>query len=177
LKLEAVNKTAPIEGYDGNTIFTTPSASSTFGYGLIPVRFKIKKGTPFKETTYGARMHSVGVRLGRFQDFTIQDPSVIENWSYGTPELYDEIVRDVLRISSGKRALSYKEAEPWGEGMERLYSQAADDNVQDESTLKRSLLELIREILNGEGRIVYASGVCSDPVAAYDTDKHTWMNP
>jgi hypothetical protein len=105
-------------------------------------------------------------------DFYISDGSVVDSWSFGTPQQYDEIVRDIIRLQSGKRGISYtSQGGPVGS------LPAWDGHVTNEYVIKQNLLEMIREILNGEGRIFYAKGSCRNLKRHFSTDKHSYMNP
>jgi hypothetical protein len=159
------------------TVFTSVSPASTFGYGKIVIRFKIKKEIPYHRETMGAQDHEIGVRMEECQDFCIKDSSVVESWSYGTPEIYDEVVRDALRIASGKQAWVYFAHKPKGKGLQRVYSQPVDNHVQSEENLKQNLLELIREILNHEGGVFFPKNGCRDRAQHFSTDKHSYINP
>ncbi len=161
-------------------LFTSLSAASTFNYGQIPIRIKVKPQVVFKKTEWGASQRVVAYRDGQFQDFAISDSSVIESWSYATPELYDEIVRDILRITSGKRAVSYNIGEPVkSKGIDRLLSKCADTHIHscDSTRLKRQLFKMAEMILNGEGRVYYADGSCRNRKRHYETLKPTYINP
>jgi hypothetical protein len=105
------------------SLYTTSSAAATFGYGPIPMRFKIKKGTRFKFFANASPYqcddyvkknlvnkdelkNTVIVRYElrdsglAFLDYIICSANVIDSWSYGTPENYDEILADVNWMSS-----------------------------------------------------------------------------
>lgn len=105
------------------TLFTTHSAAATFGYGQIPMRFKLKPGVKIRRafgwqadqcSKYVARgflseadldntlIARVDVRSNGFSlmEYLICSPSVIESWSYGTEEHFDEIVRDHVWMST-----------------------------------------------------------------------------
>lgn len=98
------------------TLFTTPSAAGTFGYGPIPVRFKIKPGVKFKllvtprahgceeylyyqlvtakeiQDTIVVKAH-IGSNYS-YLEYSLCSPSVIESWSFAMPDHYDEILAD-----------------------------------------------------------------------------------
>jgi hypothetical protein len=164
-------------GYSA-AIFTTMSAASTFYYGTIPVRIKLKAGTPIR-VGQGNIDGAVSYRTSDdYQDFKISDSSVIESWSYGTPEHYDEIVRDILKISSGEPAIRYVRGAPAGSGVERLYQNAPVKYVApNENGLKADLLEMIRTILAGKGRIYFSKGACRNREVHFSSPKHDYMNP
>jgi hypothetical protein len=166
----------PGAGIDSGTLFTTIDPVSTFCYGPIQIRVKIKSGTPFHYNSFGGYSGAVGYRTGSYQDFTVADSSIIESWSYGTPEQYDEIVRDIQRISSGQRAIRYEKGAPYGNGISRVLS-SIDSHDGSEKALKAALLQQINMILKGEGRIHYAQGTCRNRNKAFQTDHHTYFNP
>ena len=171
-------------------IFSTISAVSTYGYGAIPVRFEIRASAPYMFTgTYmqdGEKLKGVAIRKDNYHDFTFEDAGLVESWSFGTPELYDEIVRDILRFRSGKRASVYSETYSYNEAlsaktidayMRRLYGQGADGYEQNEEVLKENLLEVLREILANEGRLIFPSGTCGDFEQHYSTGQPNYINP
>lgn len=103
--------------------------------------------------------------------------SPVSTYSYGTPQHYDEIVRDIIQISSGQRALGNKAGEPSGQGLSRLYNDGLSEvNQQDETELKKVLLEMIKMILNKEGRIFYAKGSCRNKNSHFDTQRPTYFD-
>src|SRR3569623_1459155 len=111
----------------------------------------------------------------------IDGAGVIESYSYGTPEIYDEVVRDTLRIASGKPARTYTEGiGRWNNatGMERVYGAGVGERTdQTETLLKSRFLALIDSILNHQGRIIYSSGVCQNRRLHYATTHPTYINP
>lgn len=94
-------------------LFSTLSPSSTFGYGIVPIRIKIKPSVKFKFFVNPGSIscdsfsgnteewgNTVFVRYaelsqsGSIVDYIICSSSVIESWSYYTAKHYDEILRD-----------------------------------------------------------------------------------
>lgn len=112
-----------------------------------------------------------------YQEFNISDAAVNESWSYGTPEQYDEIVKDIIRISSGKRAQGYYVFEPKGIGIERFIGYLSDGLADNEETLKQSLLGMLEMILNGKGRIHYAKEICRNRNLHFSTRHHSYFRP
>jgi hypothetical protein len=160
----------------------TPAA--TFAYGSTLVRVKIKDGTPFRSGHHKAKDGQVWFwkdKLG--QDFTISDSSVIESWSYGTAEIYDELVRDLKRIESDQRAQLYfydpkDKDEKAHKGLDKLLKLGlVDDAYFTEETLKKNMLSLISRILKDEGAIHFQKGSCRGYEAHYSTKKPTYFNP
>ncbi len=154
-------------------LYATISAVATYQYGEIPVRIKLKSGTPIKVLNeVKSESGEVVYNYWGGHDFYISDGSVVDSWSFGTPQQYDEIVRDIIRLQSGKRGISYtSQGGPVGS------LPAWDGHVTNEYVIKQNLLEMIREILNGEGRIFYAKGSCRNLKRHFSTDKHSYMNP
>lgn len=160
-------------------LYTSLTPASTYAYGLIQVRFKIRPEVEFDTSFFGGKnKKEVQVHTLTYQEFNIFDSSVIESFSYGTPEQYDETVRDILKLASGDRAQAYYSRAPRGWGMRRLYgSFLADGLTVSEEVLKSNLLEMIRMILNGEGRIHYVKEACQSRGRFFSTDRPTYFNP
>lgn len=98
------------------SLYTISSAAATFGYGVIPLRFKIKPGVRFKllvspstnecdgfvranyatpselKTTIFTRLHKDGDFS--FFEHIVCSPNVISSWSFGYTFHYDEILAD-----------------------------------------------------------------------------------
>jgi hypothetical protein len=170
------------EGFvnDGRNIYASNSAASTFGYGEELVRLKVRKDALFQSTWHGTEPGEIGVRDDVFHDFVVRDSDLIESWSYGTPEIYDEVVRDVLRYKSGKRVTVYSEhglKERPAKGLARLWAQAEDGYAQDEAGLKRRLLRLIQTILSGEGGVFYPEDLCPSRASHYKPNRPSYINP
>lgn len=159
-------------------LYATISPVATYAYGLIPVRLKIKKGTSYKLTSnvQGSDREIVYYPWPG-EDFILKTGTYVENWSYGTPEHYDEIVRDIRWIASGKPGIVYYGA-PNGQGLERVNSlRVFDGHEGGEPVLKKSLLEMIRMILSEEGRIYYQKGSCRNRTKAFQVPKPTYFAP
>lgn len=174
----------PVSGQAASgTLFASLSPSATFGCGTTLIRVKLKPTTPFVSSGFGTQTGMVGVRQdGAYNDITVSDASLIQSWSYGTPEIYDEIVRDVLRYQSGGRVFAYNEmmytiGVNQGGGIQRLYQQASDGHAMDEPTLKTNLLNLIRQILSGEGGVFYAGGTCRNRDLNFSTNDPSFIDP
>lgn len=162
----------PNPGYTLDTLFT---AIGSYGYGLIPVRIR-------------AKARSVPVNyLGGDQNF--ESAREIESWSFGTPEHYDEIVRDYQRYKSGGLWVGYFAVHTWdGYKMghspdddifrdELFMKDILDGHYFSEENLKASMLKMVQMILNGEGRIYYAKGQCRNRKLEFETGLPTYINP
>lgn len=168
-------------GVGGGRIFATISPASTFGYGSTLVRLKPKSDDVFSKHYDHQK---ISVRQDIFHDLVVAHQSSIESWSYGTPEIYDELVRDILRYQSGKRVSTYSELDRENTsvsmkyfGIDRLFAQNPDVHRHDETQLKMNLLELIRQILMEEGRIHYAKGTCRNRALHYSAKRPSYFNP
>lgn len=183
-KLEVMKASMPNDGVwtgspnpEKENVFTAITPATTYAYGPIQVRFKIKKGTTFIEKYFSSGPNVI-VNTSMFQEFILRHGEVIESWSYGTPEQYDETIKDIVRISSGKRAQAYYVYQkPRGFGIHRFLSKLADGLVDNKQMLKKHLLEMIRMILNKEGRIHYSQNSCHNRSNFFATDKPTYFNP
>jgi hypothetical protein len=183
-KLELMKKEMPDgEVWSGplfpwpNRLYTTLTPAITFMYGPVQIRIKIKPGV-----RYGYPYNNKNQILFENTDlveYYFNDSSVVESWSYGTPEQYDEIVRDYLRIKSGKRALLYGVfggAAP-GIGLMSNFNTAWDSHPAGDDVFQQNLLTLIRMILNGEGSIHYSKGACRNRAKEFSTTKPTYFDP
>lgn len=163
-------------------IFTSISAISTFAYGDTVIRFKIKKGTPFVLSEFGAGEGKVSVRDDTvYHDYTFDSSDIVESWSYNTPEIYDELVRDILRISSGNTSQIYNGSLAGSKlvGIDRLIrtSNNLDGHKVSIQSLKSTLLKLINAILMNEGRIHYNEGSCRNRDLHYSTTTPNYITP
>ncbi|MDD4973994.1 MAG: hypothetical protein PHY93_06565 [Bacteriovorax sp.] len=163
-------------------VWATISPVSTFNYGLIPIRFKLKKGTPFtnKDSRWSDSDGIIAYSLPDLMDFIIPSGKYIESWSYGTSELYDEIIKDILQIRSGEKVVTYyhltQDLVHTTNNIKRVFKSGVPENEkQTETVLKTRLLELIKMILADEGKVYYQNGVCHNRKAHY-TEKPTYFN-
>lgn len=98
-------------------LWATISPVASFCYGLIPVRIKLKQHVWFKSMLSRQRADPYMAKLAQFfsypkveylfqglVDFAIDDSNAIESWSFGTPEHYDEIMREVEWMYTHKRS-------------------------------------------------------------------------
>ena len=103
------------------SLFTTQSPVATFGYGRVPLRFKIRDDIKMKlliSPRYGEYLcedliknknrnvkseeiyNTIFVRTEiqssgfSFQEYIICSPQIIESWSYLTEEHFDEMLKD-----------------------------------------------------------------------------------
>jgi hypothetical protein len=162
-------------------VYSTISAVATFEYGPVPIRFKVRSDIPMKAVTSPSQANNSGeityYTAQRFEDFYLLDGTSIDSWSFGTPEQYDEIVRDIQRMITGKPAIFYTN-DPQVNGYQTLENlDAWDGHRASLESLKQSLLTMIKQIVNGEGRIFYREGVCRNRRKHFETTKPTYINP
>lgn len=172
----------------GYSMATAISPASSFSYGLDQIRIKLKKTAEFNRNP--VLKNKAVIFSSVVNEFDIADSNMIESWSYGTPEQYDEIVRDILRVTSGKRAIllnsqappDLKASDPHS-GLHRLFrgngteTEGWDGHPGTELELKVALLNHIKMILNGEGRIIYSKEACRNRRFYFQTDKPSYFNP
>jgi hypothetical protein len=146
----------------GRNLDTVASAIGSFGYGMFPVRVKLKPG-----------------RLAPPSEYIVNDGSEVESWSFGTPEHYDEIVRDYLRYESKQPWIGYwGTASFQGDQHDRLFfPERLDGHEFSEQNLKAALLAMVQMILKGEGRIFYSSDTCRNRKLAFETRFPNYVNP
>lgn len=129
------------------SLYTTQSPVATFGYGRVPLRFKIRPQTKMKlfispsadncdgfihdklvkkEDLDSTIIVRTELRSGgfSFQEYIICSPKVIESWSYLTEEHFDEILKD-FRWATTK---DYKEWEGYNKsnGVDKLIGNGVD---------------------------------------------------
>lgn len=87
------------------TLYATRGPISTFGYGDLSIRIRLRDNVQFRQHNAFLRCDLEGDKHkgivylradGYFSDWTFCDPDVIHSWSYGTPEHYDEIVQELI---------------------------------------------------------------------------------
>lgn len=94
-------------------LFLTRAPISTFPYGNISMRIKLKAGVKFKDSKARCDVPveeaetTVYVRTSMLSEFIICSPKVIHSISYGTKEHYDEIIRDYSQHKLNPAAASY----------------------------------------------------------------------
>ena len=161
----------------GSNIWATVSAVSTYSYGGTVIRLKIKPDAVYAPGfSSGAHQIAYGSNFG-LQDYILSDSDVIESYSFDTPELYDEVVKDILRISSGQSFMGYKNNVPAGATMNNVYNAGTvERGPQTEEVLRARLTLMLQMILGNKGQIVYSQGVCRSREAAYQTAKPTYIN-
>lgn len=165
-------------------LYMALTPASTYAYGPTLIRIKIKKGTPFRAQNYSAEKKEIGFWKDQLaQDFTLSDSSVIESISTGTEEIYDEMVRDLLRIQSNKRAQLYfydpkDKDDSQRSSLDKLTGIGQlDDTYFSEDKLKENLLHLIKTILEEKGKVHYQKDSCRSYDLHYKTEKPTYFNP
>lgn len=151
--------------FSGFRISSLFSAVGSYGYGLVPIRIRLAQDKVLEN-----------MNISITSDYSISSSNEIESWSYGTPEHYDEIVRDYLRYKSGQPWVGYSASSGDDDKMQ-LFFEGLDGHDFGESNLKASLLEMIRMILAGEGRIYQISGLCRSRDLEFKTLYPTYINP
>lgn len=163
IKLENINANLKNENWKmikanrPRFLWATMSPVSSYSYGLIPIRFKMKKHYSIDQMLSSDVSSELSAYENSLMDFIINNANAIESYSYGMPEHYDEIIKDIQQIASKKKSLQYSFNNTYLNlnGMNRVYmSGVPERGDQDEVTLKRNLLEMIRMILNNEGAVI-----------------------
>ncbi len=95
---------------DFRPLFMTRSPVGSFGYGPVPVRIKIRPDATWAVSNNGysacssasadTKKNTVFFRTESLLDIVICSPAVIESWSYGTKEHYDEIIKEFRWIEA-----------------------------------------------------------------------------
>lgn len=151
------------------TIYTSRGPFSTFGYGPVAIRIKLKKNVVFKRTSSYTRCDhatspeaqtTVYVRNGdQYRDWTICNTGVIHSWSFFNREHYDEIVKDYLRhqelLQSGTSIAGYIEQYSSYQQARTVFGGSIDGHSFGEEKLIQNLQLFIRKIENGSEKIYY----------------------
>lgn len=99
------------------TVYAARSPLSTFGYGPIPIRIKLKSSPElFSGPAWLSRdwcesqatqltMKVYFNRRDDYSDWSFCNSQVIHSWSYGTPEHYDEVIRELAFFDTKKDRL------------------------------------------------------------------------
>lgn len=160
----------------GRTVWATISPISTYSYGPVEIRFKFKKGTPYIHGLNSSEP-AVAEDTDGLMDFLIDNGSIIESWSFGTPEQYDEIVKDISHFMTSTDVVTYTGYGFSQPGLENVYhAGVAEREAQNEATLRDRLTTMIRLILSGKGEIHYAKGVVHSREQHFATDHPTYFN-
>lgn len=171
----------PYGKFKNNILYMAMTPSGTFPYGTHLIRLKIKKEVPFFEgDSYRELVPEVRFLSSFYQDFSLTDSSVIEGWSFGTPEIYDELVRDVRRLITNKRAqlytILYSDLTD-RQNIAKIFGGRIDSYEANEQILKERFHNLIGQILRQEGRVIYQKGTCRNRHLFFKTNKPTYFNP
>ena len=117
-------------GWSPNSLYTHPSPIATFGYGLRAMRLKLKKGVRYiyspHDTIIGLACNNLSLKeqrntvmvrvfarrksAGDHQDnvikynmeVTICAMDLVHSWSFGTPQIYDEQVREYIWVKENR---------------------------------------------------------------------------
>lgn len=160
-------------------VYATLSPVATYQYGLIPIRMKLKSDVKIMGVKdLKVRRHEMSYYDWGGNDFFISHGIALDNWSFGTAEHYDEIVRDIRNFITSDKGIAYDTKNPTGRGIDRIFNvKAWDGNTPGEQVLRRSLLEMIRMILKKEGRIYYQKDSCRNREIVFRTTKPSYINP
>lgn len=143
-------------------VYATISPVGTFNYGSDPIRIRLKPGIRFGNIDQNPAPNRVMYEPRRgVNDFLIDRAEAIESWSFATPQHYDEIVEDILRIVSGSNAVVYVLRVPEESGLSRLFNLTVPERgFANEELLKQNLLRMLSRIVHEQGRVMYSSGTC-----------------
>lgn len=151
------------------TLYTTRGPFSTFGYGSIAIRIKLKKDVIFKRTDSHTRCDhanstqaatTVYVRAGdQYRDWTICNTGVIHSWSFFNREHYDEIVKDYLHhqelLKSGVSISGYIEQYDSAQQAQSIFGAILDRHPFTEDILIQNLRLFIKKIAELKEQIFY----------------------
>ncbi len=191
-------------------IYTSTFPVQTFFYGDLPIRIKLKPGVRFKKpsfTAYGgpcrwakegdntvyAKTVPINSAFDTLFEFWVCTADVIESISWGTPEHFDETLKDLAWVADSTRRMdettSYIQT-PRGEKridinfsgrrFIRKSRHSSDGRVDgfdvSEETLISHLRSFKKFVLDGQERILYAPGVTPDREQHFRTNRPIYFN-
>lgn len=150
------------------TIFSSRGPLSTFGYGPISIRLKLKKGVRFKAVGFQRcdfadheeARNTVYVRTSViYSDWSICNPDVLHSWSHSTPEHYDEMMKEYLLhqslVNSNRPLLGYVERYGGDYQARSLFQSSIDTYSFSESVLDSRFQLLLKRIQDKLGQIFF----------------------
>lgn len=180
------------------SVYTTTSPAATFGYGPVPLRFKIKPRVKYKvlheDKIYTCDqfvkndladesefLDTVFMRVVirselSFVDYIICSPQVIDSWSFGTIKNYDEIIKDYKWIQS-KNYYNY-ETYVKRNGQDYFFDANIDLKYTDfSSEYLFQNLKMLRWIAeSGLGGIYYSKSSAQTPSSHYNIQNPIYFN-
>ena len=185
------------------TLYTALSPVSTFGYGMIPVRLKIKPGvkyiltldSKFKEAnqckayfkfgilTEASASNTIVVRIMDAYDFSLMEynicsSDVIESWSYGTRQNYDEITLDAEKLLAGDfDTFPYSKRNGIGDFIDSPVDKESFNTHYERSTFDERTSNLWWIAKQGLGHIYYSPGTPHDASKHFATAHPVYFNP
>jgi hypothetical protein len=149
-------------------IFFARSAISTFGYGEVPIRVKLKAGVKFKSSDFacqGAADREIETTVfyrddGYYSDWVICSPKVIASWSYERPKHYDEMIKDFRRHSDRSHKAADVDYYSFDQNsVNTIFSDYGGPTVDYHdfslNFWQRNLLEILKHTKAGDGEIMY----------------------
>jgi hypothetical protein len=205
-------------------LFATFLPVGTFFYGDLPIRIKLKKNLNFKQIGYNdcrldKRLSNRKIRENQttvfydvralpdggpvpngeyLYDFIICSPEVIESWSYGQKEHFDEVIRDLKWITDNANKGSFvsytqlRNGEPgidinfedrpfvryFTHSKRRTEGQTIDGYEVNEKTLYKNISSFFRIANEGQGDVFFNpnSTISNTIDEHFSTNKKTYFN-
>ncbi len=169
---DGANWAKPVNG--GRSVWMTISPISTYSYGAIPIRFKFKPQTTF---VHEGKDGTVWEHTGGLMDFIFDNGSVLESWSFGMPQHYDEIIKDIRQFAKTTEIVTYSGYRGANPDYRNIYiAGVMEREAQSEETLRQRLTLMIKMILENKGEVHYAKGVSQSVKQHFATDHPTYFN-
>ncbi len=180
----------PMDGgnyYSGVYLWRTPLG--TFGYGDTLLRFKLKSNVKFAEVDRGSRdcnlqkfvdetVYVIHLRDSVALDYLICSPKVIASWSFGRPEILEEMTaelewttehdtKDFDRYAKSKRGVP---------GSSLVKAIPVDGKDFSQEALERNFANIVASIKKNEGKIFFAQDLDADPLTHFSTRRPNYFN-
>jgi hypothetical protein len=182
-------------------IFTHINPITTFGFGDIQLRIKLKPGTRFEITRLGfsnnapwfsceawskdRRENTISIQIWKADvndgigvDYVLCSPGPIQSWSVWTRDGYDEIVNAQLWLNNNTNVRDWL---PWSRslrtGEEDMYANGSGTLGFTHERLKNDLLNWRGAVERKEGGVYYPPNAApSDPAAHFSTARKVYWN-
>lgn len=144
-------------------LFLTRAPLSSYPYGDVSLRIKLKTGVKFKrekshcEVPLTEAESTIYMFSGMMNEFVICSPKVIESMSISTKEHYDEMIRDYLQHKSKPQFASYymRIGNSKDNGFFDSHEICPDSVCYKEEKLISNLKLILELISNNQSQIVF----------------------
>lgn len=195
--LDLAAKSTPGDLLPARRIYAWRTPLGTFGYGDTLIRIKLKAGVKFalisefdrscdklegaEDTVFVAPLAGMFPERGSLaaSDYLICSSGMVESWSHGRPETFEEMRREALWAAGhGTKDFDRYSKASLETGEDCVLRAIPMDGTNTTlPTLLRNFAEIEQAIAKKEGRIFYAPGVKPSPARHFSTRLPGYFNP